>query len=97
MEITTPTHEKHLLVCVHDRPANAGVSCGPNGGAEIAEILKQAVKDAGLSQTIRVSRSQCLALCKKGPNVLLFPDNICFNHVDKASIPAILEKIGIRT
>jgi (2Fe-2S) ferredoxin len=58
--------------------------------------LKTAVQKAGLSKTIRVSRTHCLGLCSNGPNVLLFPDNLWFKKVDIQSIPAILEKLGIK-
>jgi (2Fe-2S) ferredoxin len=96
MEITMPSHEKYIFVCVNERPPNTKPSCGVNGGLTIAETLKEAVQKAGLSAKIRVSRTHCLGLCGHGPNVLLFPDNIWFKKVDVLDIPVILEKLGIK-
>jgi (2Fe-2S) ferredoxin len=65
-------------------------------GKELSEKLKEAVKAAGESKRIRVSKSKCLDVCEEGANVLLYPDNLWFKKVEIKDISAILEKLGIK-
>jgi (2Fe-2S) ferredoxin len=96
MEQSQPEFEKYVFVCVNERPPEERVSCGGAFcGKQLAAQLKQAVKDAGVADRIRVSKSMCLDVCEEGPNILIYPDNIWLNHVELADIPAILEKLGI--
>lgn len=83
--------KKYIFVCVNER--DEGACCGPAGGVQIREQLKQLVKDKGLKGTIRVSQSGCMDVCAKGPNVMVFPDNIWYSGVTQGDIPRILEEI----
>lgn len=94
MDPKAPPYEKVVFVCVNERAE--GISCGPHGGKDLAETLKDAVRSAGASHRIRVSRTYCLGLCSQGPNVLVEPDHLVFSHVSPAQVPSILEKLGIR-
>jgi (2Fe-2S) ferredoxin len=97
MESSKPGFEKYVFVCVNERPVGERVSCGATFcGKELSEKLKEAVKAAGQSKMIRVSKSKCLDVCEAGANVLVYPDNVWFSHVDLADIPAILAKLGIQ-
>ncbi|MCG3175661.1 MAG: Ferredoxin, 2Fe-2S [Candidatus Omnitrophica bacterium] len=87
METSRPPFEKYLFVCEHAR--EEGDFCGAPGVA-VRETLKQAVKDAGLAGRVRVSRSGCLDVCAKGPNVLLYPDGVLYSHVTPSDIPTIV-------
>ena len=92
MERSKPAFEKYLLVCENSR--EEGDCCGP-AAEKIREKLKAAVKDKGLSKTIRVSRTGCLDVCSEGPNVLLMPDNVWFKKVKESDIEEILRVCGI--
>ena len=93
MESSKPNFIKYIFVCENKREKDA--CCGAEG-ARIREALKELVKQSGLSQKIRVSRSGCLDVCSEGPNVLLMPDNIWFKHVEEKDIEKILAKaIGV--
>ncbi len=83
--------KKYIFVCVNER--DEGACCGLAGGAQIREQLKQLIKDKGLKGTVRVSQSGCMDQCVKGPNVMVFPDNIWYAGVTTADIPRILEEI----
>ena len=98
MEISNPAFEKYVFVCINERPAGERVSCGGTFcGKELSDKLKEAVKAAGQAGRIRVSKSKCLDVCEEGANVLVYPDNIWFKKAEVADIPAILEKLGIKS
>src|SRR5450759_1011250 len=97
MRESNPKFEKYVFVCVNERPSGERVSCGATFcGKELSEKLKVAVKAAGKSGKVRVSKSKCLDVCEEGANVLIYPDNLWLNHVDLTDIPAILAKLGIQ-
>ena len=97
MESSDPKFEKYVFVCINERPEGERVSCGGTFcGKELSEKLKEAVKAAGQSKRIRVSKSKCLDVCEEGANVLLYPDNLWFKKVEISDIPTILEKLGIK-
>ena len=80
--------QKYIFVCENRREEGA---CCAQSGEIIREALKDAVKQKGLSERIRVSRSGCLDLCVEGPSVLLMPDNVWFQKVSKSDIESILK------
>ena len=89
METSQPAFQKYLFVCENER--ETGLCCNP-AGAKLREKLKEMVKQKGLSQAIRVSRTGCLDVCDEGPNVLLMPDNVWFKHVTERDLEEILTK-----
>ncbi len=98
MEESKPAFEKYVFVCVNERPESERVSCGGTFcGKELSDKLKEAVKAAGQAGRIRVSKSKCLDVCEEGANVLVYPDNLWFKKAEVADIPAILEKLGIKS
>lgn len=89
METRTPHFQKFLFICENNR--EEGACCMPQG-QRIREALKEAVKKQGLDSRVRVSRSGCLDLCAKGPNVLLMPDNKWFGGVSTDDVENILRE-----
>ena len=89
MEQSTPNFLKYIFICENQR--GDGACCAPEG-IRIREALKKKIKQMGLDQKIRVSRSGCLDVCAEGPNVLLMPDNVWFKRVAGADVEAIVQK-----
>jgi (2Fe-2S) ferredoxin len=87
METARPAFRKYLFVCENSR--EEGRCCAPDG-SRLRELLKKSVKDKGLADRIRVSRSGCLDSCAEGPNVLLMPDNVWFKRVADKDLEAIV-------
>ena len=87
MQISKPRFEKHLFICENKREDG---SCCSAAGERLRELLKQSVKERGLSSKVRVSRSGCLDVCSEGPNVLLMPDNVWFQRVREEDVPQII-------
>ncbi len=97
MESTKPAFEKYVFVCTNERAEGERVSCGKSFcGKELHAKLKEAVKQAGLANKIRVSKSGCLDMCEEGANILIYPENLWLNHVELNDISAVLEKLGIK-
>ena len=91
METSVPAFQKYIFICENERAE--GRCCAPEG-SRLRELLKDKVRERGLSKKIRVSRSGCMDVCQDGPNVLLMPDNLWFKHVDEKNIDEILKKAG---
>ena len=89
MQAGPPAFKKYIFVCENERAE--GDCCGAPA-QKLREKLKQLVKDKGIAQKVRVSRSGCLDVCSEGPNVLLMPDNIWFKDVTENDAETILKK-----
>ena len=88
METAKPQFIKYIFVCENER--ETGQCCAPEG-LHLRELLKNQVKERGLSNKVRVSRSGCLDVCADGPNVLLMPDNIWFKRVNESNVDEIIQ------
>jgi len=84
--------ECHVLVCVNRRD-NGKKSCGNDNGLEIRAELKKAVKKRYPDKKIRVSQTGCLGLCAKGPNILIYPQDIHLANVKSTDIESVLKLI----
>ena len=93
MQTQPAPYEKIVFVCVHHREDGQGPCCAARGGAELHAALKEQVKALGLSAKIRVSRSGCLNRCAKGPNLMVFPDNVWHCGVTPEDLPEILRSL----
>ncbi len=83
----------HILVCINDRHGERP-SCSDGMSLEIRDRLKEEVEKRGWKPRVRVSQSGCLGLCAKGPNVMLYPQGICFSGVTIGDADEILGKVG---
>lgn len=62
----------HLFICTHRRDDKQ--SCGPEGGEELVADLKKWVKQEGLKEDLKVSRSGCLGRCEEGVAAVCYPE-----------------------
>lgn len=87
-----------VFVCVNKRD-NGEACCSERSSQLILDKLKERVKDLGLSGKVRVSKSGCQDVCARGPNVMIFPDNIWYSEVSPNDIEDILRAIieGLHT
>lgn len=86
-----PPYERLILICVNERELGED-ACANRGSAAIAERLKQEAKDRGLKGRVRVSRTQCLGLCKIGPNIVVWPEGIWYHGVTMEDVPTIVQR-----
>ena len=90
MERGIVPYQKILFVCVNRRVAGEAC-CAARESEAIAEALKAKVKALGLSRRVRVSKSGCQDLCAKGPNVMIFPDNVWYHGVGAGDVERIIQ------
>ncbi len=83
-------YRKILFVCINKRQPNE-TCCAHRESEAIAEALKARVKALGMSRAVRVSKSGCQDVCAKGPNVMVFPDNVWYHGVTLADADRIIQ------
>ncbi|GAC1446207.1 MAG: hypothetical protein NVSMB56_02740 [Pyrinomonadaceae bacterium] len=76
---------RHILVCEHK-------TCLKQGGRETAKELKRALKDAGLSKEVLLTKVDCLDQCGRGPIVVVYPDGVWYEDIDERDARRIVEK-----
>jgi (2Fe-2S) ferredoxin len=81
----------HIFVCL-------GKRCAKKGSEALLDELKELVKEGGLKEQVRVSRSGCVKSCKEtdeegeySPIVLVYPLGVWYKNVGSADLPEILE------
>jgi (2Fe-2S) ferredoxin len=87
-ELTPRPFERLILVCCNEREKGEA-ACANRGSAEFQKKLKEYAKSKGLQGRLRVSRSLCLGLCEKGPNICVMPDNVWHSGVTDQDLDEI--------
>jgi len=82
----------HVFVCVNDRQGEKK-SCADEGGLAIRAELKSKAAARWAKEDVRVTQSQCLGPCGRGPNVVIYPQDIWFTEVTLEDVDAILDEI----
>ena len=78
-EMKQQPYERIIFVCANQKdPGEA--SCANRGSAEFQKKLKDYQKSKNI-KGLRVSRSLCLGLCEKGPNICVMPENVWYTGV----------------
>ena len=85
-------YKKIVFVCVNRR-APGEACCAERASEPIAEALKARIKALGFGREVRVSKSGCQDVCAKGPNVMVFPDNVWYHGVTPADVERIVQDI----
>ena len=75
----------HLLIC-------GGTGCHASKSQEIAQNLKDILKDKGLDNEIQVILTGCFGFCEKGPIVKVMPDNTFYTEVKPQDAIDIVEE-----
>lgn len=85
-----PRPERHVLVCLNQRPpGSAKGSCAEKGAEAVLQALKTGVAEAGLRERVIVSGTRCLKHCSRGVTVAVHPDNAWYGGVTPADAAEI--------
>lgn len=75
----TSRYKYHLFCCQNRRgPGNPKGCCQERGSLSILDFFKKTVYEAGLKDTVRVNECGCLAACRLGPSVVVYPEGIWY-------------------
>ena len=83
--------QKHIFVCINNRPDESMKSCGQNG-LDIRNELVKKVYENGLGEKVRVNKSGCLNVCELGPALVVYPSRIWYKNVGVENVEEIIEK-----
>lgn len=92
MKKIKPYYKKQIFVCINIREDPDRESCGKKNSEEIHKRLKAYVKENGLKNKVRVSKSSCQDLCALGPVVSIYPDNVTYSRVSLEDLKEIIKK-----
>jgi len=89
-QLNQQPYERIIFVCANQKdPGEA--SCANRGSAEFQKKLKDYQKSKNI-KGLRVSRSLCLGLCEKGPNICIMPENVWYTGVTEKDLDDIKAK-----
>ena len=83
-DVRTPYLLKHVLVC-------NGKSCGPQGGDEVRDALKEELRERGLRKIYRDGTCSCMGLCRDGVNAVIWPEGTYLAGLTKKDIPRLVD------
>lgn len=83
----------HVFVCTNDRLGKKK-SCADGDSPAVRKLLKEEIGNRGWKGKVRVSQSGCMGLCAKGPNVMIYPQNIWFSEVSTGDVDLIVAKVA---
>ncbi len=83
--------EKHVFVCIANRPPAAGASCGAVGSPQVMEKLQFALMENSLMEKVRINGTTCLGPCDAGVNVVVYPDAVFYTRVSPEDVDEIVK------
>jgi NADH-quinone oxidoreductase subunit F len=76
---------KYVSVC-------AGTGCRGGGCLAVADAVKKAIADQGLTQRLPVRLTGCHGFCERGPLVVIYPEKIFYQRVKPTDAKEIILK-----
>ena len=87
-----PQWERHIFVCVNQRPPGDPRSCcAARGGEAVREAFKRALAERGLKVRMRVNAAGCLDQCRHGVTVVVYPEQVWYGGVTVDDVAEIVE------
>jgi len=86
-----PPRKRRIVLCM-------GQFCNQSGRAQpLYDRLQQELCDPGPAfmsrgKTITGETATCLSMCGAGPNLILYPDDIDFNHLTPEKLEAFIQE-----
>lgn len=91
MDSAQMPYRRQIFVCTNDAKGEKA-SCGDHKGEEVFRNLREIAKTRKLHPMVRVAQAKCLGQCNLGVNIMIYPENIWFNHVTLEDVPVIADK-----
>ena len=78
-------YRSNVLVC-------GGTGCTSSYSLQIAEKLKEELKEKGLDKEVNVITTGCFGLCALGPIMVVYPEGSFYSMVKLEDVPEIVEE-----
>ncbi|MBP3850974.1 MAG: NADH-quinone oxidoreductase subunit NuoF [Erysipelotrichaceae bacterium] len=85
ISLTEEDQHMNILVC-------AGTGCTAGESAKLIDQLNEEIKEADLSDRVRVIKTGCFGFCQKGPIVAIYPDKVFYTHVKPDNAKQIVQE-----
>ena len=73
----------------------AGTSCLALGNDRVISAFEEEIKKQSLEAKVDIRATGCHGFCEKGPNVVIYPEEICFIEVTPEDVPEIVSQTVI--
>jgi (2Fe-2S) ferredoxin len=88
-----PSFERHVFVCVNQRPPGNPKGCCMDKGADAVQgEFKKRLHQRGLKGLVRANAAGCLDQCAQGVTVVVYPEQVWYGHVTVADVPELIER-----
>ena len=91
MDSAQMPYRRQIFVCTNDAKGEKA-SCGDHKGEEVFRNLREIAKTRKLHPMVRVAQAKCLGQCNLGVYIMIYPENIWFNHVTLEDVAVIADK-----
>jgi len=78
-------YDAHVLVC-------KGGDCKKRGSKAVRKALKDELRAEGLTGDVRIDLTDCLGLCKHGPNLVVYPGGTWYLGVVEQDVPEVVHR-----
>ncbi len=85
ISLTEEDQHMNILVC-------AGTGCTAGDSAKLIDQLNEEIKEADLSDRVRVIKTGCFGFCQKGPIVAIYPGKVFYTHVKPDNAKQIVQE-----
>jgi (2Fe-2S) ferredoxin len=86
LKLNLDHHQRHVFLCT-------GPSCcTPETGMAAWDVLKQQIKDQGLTGTCQRTKVGCLRICCQGPTMVVYPDGTWYHGMTADRIPRFVKE-----
>ncbi len=79
------TYRTHLLIC-------GGTGCKASGSEAVKEALEKEIIKRGLDSEVRVIETGCNGFCAMGPVMVVQPEGIFYQKLQKEDVPELVEE-----
>jgi len=83
--------ERHIFVCINERPEGHPRGCCKRKGSDaLVDLFKKELAKHGLRNRVRTNRAGCLDTCEVGPSVVVYPDGVWYCGVRPEDVAEIV-------
>ena len=89
--------QRHIFVCVNQRPeGDPRGCCAAKGSEQIRALFKKGLKARGLAGAVRANAAGCLDACATGVTVVVYPEAVWYGGVRPEDVEQIIESHIVR-